>query len=159
MCVCVCVHICIFGESGVEWEMGSVHVPVSESVWVVYGIKVWFSKVFSLCDFLPVHRRRGACGNHQRAQLCGISQEGTHHVYRHTPVIANTHPGGHTHTHAGKPEIAVNLFSAFSHPGLSFLPPGPPRSSGQLVAPGDQVKWTVHLWSGMDMCSVILHVF
>src|SRR4029434_1749802 len=26
----------------------------------------------------------------------------------------------HTHTHAGKPEIAVNLVSAFSHPGLSL---------------------------------------
>ena len=26
-----------------------------------------------------------------------------------------------THTHAGKPEVAVNLFSAFSHPGLSLL--------------------------------------
>src|SRR4029434_7326762 len=32
----------------------------------------------------------------------------------------------HTHTHAGRPEVAVNLFSAFSHPGPSFLkdPPG-----------------------------------
>ena len=27
----------------------------------------------------------------------------------------------HTHTHAGRPEVAVNLFSAFSHPGPSFL--------------------------------------
>src|SRR4029434_6573066 len=29
-------------------------------------------------------------------------------------------------THAGKPEVAVNLFSAFPHPGLSFLK-DPPR--------------------------------
>src|SRR4029434_2461200 len=40
-----------------------------------------------------------------------------------------------THVHIWR-RHAVNLFSAFSHPG----PQGPPRSSGQLVAPGDQVK-------------------
>ena len=61
-------------------------------------------------------------------------------------------------THTGKPEIAVNLVSAFSHPGLSFLK-DPPGAVGSFAAPGDQVKWTVHLWSGMDMSSVILHVF
>ena len=64
----------------------------------------------------------------------------------------------HTHTHAGRPEVAVNLFSAFSHPGPSFLK-DPPGAVGSFAAPGDQVKWTVHLWSGMDMSSVILHVF
>ena len=37
----------------------------------------------------------------------------------------------HTHTHAGKPEVVVNLFSAFSHPGLSFLK-DPPGAVGSL---------------------------
>src|SRR4029434_3112914 len=34
-------------------------------------------------------------------------------------------------THTGKPEIAVNLVSAFSHPGLSFLK-DPPGAVGSL---------------------------
>ena len=39
----------------------------------------------------------------------------------------------HTHTHAGKPEIAVNLVSAFS-PSWTVLPQRPSRSSGQLCS-------------------------
>ena len=37
------------------------------------------------------------------------------------------------------PEIAVNLVSAFSHPGLSFLK-DPPGAVGSFSAPGDQVN-------------------
>src|SRR4029434_5003462 len=40
---------------------------------------------------------------------------------------------GHTHTHAGRPEVAVNLFSAF-FPSWTVLLQGPPRSSGQLCS-------------------------
>src|SRR4029434_9137384 len=42
---------------------------------------------------------------------------------------------GHTHTNtrAGRPEVAVNLFSAF-FPSWTVLPQGPPRSSGQLCS-------------------------
>src|SRR4029434_5894907 len=46
---------------------------------------------------------------------------------------------GHTHTHADRPEVVVNLFSAFSHPGPSFLK-DPPGAMGSFAAPGDQVK-------------------
>src|SRR4029434_11064100 len=45
----------------------------------------------------------------------------------------------HTNTRAGRPEVAVNLFSAFSHPGPSFLK-DPPGAVGRFAAPGDQVK-------------------
>src|SRR4029434_3578046 len=41
--------------------------------------------------------------------------------------------GGDTgHSHTRSLEVAVNLASAFSHPGLSFLQD--PRSSGQLCS-------------------------
>ena len=43
----------------------------------------------------------------------------------------NTHVHIWRHTHAGKPEVAVNLISAFSHPGLSFLK-DPPGAVGDL---------------------------
>ena len=60
--------------------------------------------------------------------------------------------------HTRRPEIAVNLVSAFSHPGLSFLQD--PRSSGQLLSargPGEVNRLS---WSGTDEeCSVLLHVF
>src|SRR4029434_284771 len=39
----------------------------------------------------------------------------------------------HTRTRTRRPEVAVNLFSAFFL-SWTVLPPGPPRSSGQLVS-------------------------
>ena len=63
----------------------------------------------------------------------------------------------HTHTQVGLRSRWI-YFLLFPHPGPSFLK-DPPGAVGSFAAPGDQVKWTVHLWSGMDMCSVILHVF
>src|SRR4029434_4545024 len=39
----------------------------------------------------------------------------------------------HTHTRARRPEVAVNFCSAF-FPSRDVLPPGPPRSSGQLLS-------------------------
>ena len=44
-------------------------------------------------------------------------------------IVATQDTHTHTHTHAGLRSF-VNLVSAFSHPGLSFLQD--PRSSGQL---------------------------
>src|SRR4029434_2829818 len=58
-----------------------------------------------------------------------------------------------THTRTGRPEVAVNLFSAFFR-YWTVLPRGPPRSSGQLVSargPSDALGWA-------GKCSVLLHV-
>src|SRR4029434_6633246 len=63
----------------------------------------------------------------------------------------------HTHGHAGLRSF-VNLVSAFSHPGLSFLQD--PRSSGQLLSargPGEVNRLS---WSGTDEeCSVLFACF
>ena len=60
-------------------------------------------------------------------------------MQKHTHIYIEATQDTHTHTHTSRPEVAVNLFSAF-FPSWTVLPQGPPRSSGQLVAPGDQVK-------------------
>src|SRR4029434_6609351 len=75
------------------------------------------------------------------------------HVHIWRPHRTHTH----THTHAGRPEVAVNLFSAFSHPGLSLLK-DPPGAVGSFSAPGDQVNRPTR--SGMDRSVLFfLHVF
>ena len=57
------------------------------------------------------------------SDLCQVFNV-THDTLEHTRAYMEATQD--THTPAGKPEIAVNLVSAFSHPGLSFLkdPPG-----------------------------------
>src|SRR4029434_1804354 len=50
----------------------------------------------------------------------------------HCSTHVNTWKRHRTHTHTRRPEVVVNLVSAFSHPGLSFLQD--PRSSGQLLS-------------------------
>src|SRR4029434_3386826 len=44
-----------------------------------------------------------------------------------------------THTHAGRPEVTVNLFSAFSHAGASFLKDSP-GAVCSLKRPGTKVS-------------------
>src|SRR4029434_10807956 len=62
-----------------------------------------------------------------------------------------------THTHAGRHEVAVNLFSAFSHPGPSFFK-DPPGAVGSFSAPGDQLNRPSR--SGTDRRVLFfLHVF
>src|SRR4029434_7422142 len=59
----------------------------------------------------------------------------------------HTHTHTHTHTSSlhklssgrGRPEVAVNLISAFSHPASSFLK-DPPGAVGSFSAPGDQLN-------------------
>ena len=63
----------------------------------------------------------------------------TTHWNTHVHIWRRHRTHTHTHTHAGRPEVAVNLFSAFSHPGPSFLK-DPPGAVGSFAAPGDQVK-------------------
>ena len=82
----------------------------------------------------------------------------TSDTLQHTRGYMEATQDTHTHTHTRRPEVAVNLASAFSHPGLSFLQD--PRSSGQLLSargPGEVNRLS---WSGTDEeCSVLLHVF
>src|SRR4029434_439274 len=45
-------------------------------------------------------------------------------------------------------------------PSWTVLPPGPQEQWVALMAPGDQVKLTVHLGQGRTgKCSVLLHIF
>src|SRR4029434_6145674 len=61
-----------------------------------------------------------------------------------------------THTHTRRPKVAVNLLSAFSHPGPSFLQ-DPPRSSGQLLSARGPSQPSVT--DGQESELFFLHVF
>src|SRR4029434_3234576 len=72
-----------------------------------------------------------------------------------------------THTHAGKPEVAVNLFSAFL-PSWTVLPPGPSRSSGQLLSARGPSEPSASVMDGQESelfffacfsVGVLLHAF
>src|SRR4029434_344980 len=95
----------------------------------------------SVCLSLPAcfqwrtvtHMQKGTCrcphpGAHNRHIFFF---NGTRHTGTHTCIHGGDTGHTHTHTRAGKPEVAVNLFSAFSHPGLSFLK-DPPGAVGSL---------------------------
>ena len=56
---------------------------------------------------------------------------GTHDTLEHTREYMDATQDTHTHTHTRRPEVAVNLSFAFSHPGLSFLQ-DPPGAVGSL---------------------------
>src|SRR4029434_10415865 len=45
----------------------------------------------------------------------------TTHWNTHVHIWRRHRTHTHTHKHGGRPEVAVNLVSAFSHPGPSFL--------------------------------------
>src|SRR4029434_2952904 len=68
----------------------------------------------------------------------------------------------HTHTHAGRPEVAVNLSSAFI-PSWAVLPPGQPGAVGSLCgARGPSQVIMSSPWPGTDsrvIFSVLRHVF
>src|SRR4029434_5341667 len=55
----------------------------------------------------------------------------TTHWNTHVHIWRRHRTHTHTHTHSVRPEVAVNLFSAFSHPGPAFLK-DPPGAVGSL---------------------------
>src|SRR4029434_3627491 len=76
----------------------------------------------------------------------------------HCSTHVNTWKRHRTHTHTRRPEVVVNLVSAFSHPGLSFLEDL--RSSGQLLSPRGPGEGNRLLWSRTDEeCSVLFACF
>src|SRR4029434_177021 len=66
--------------------------------------------------------------NNNYYDLCQVFS-GTHDTLEHTRAYMEATQ----ETHAGRPEVAVNLFFCF-FPSWTVLPQGPPRSSGQLCS-------------------------
>src|SRR4029434_10127591 len=67
----------------------------------------------------------------------------TTHWNTHVHIWRRHRTHTHTHTHAGRPEVAVNLFSAFSHPVPSFLK-DPPGAVGSLQRLGPKgMEWDI----------------
>src|SRR4029434_2561495 len=68
---------------------------------------------------------------------------GTHDTLEHTRAYMKVTQDTQTHTHAGRPEVAVNLFSAF-FPSRIVLPPG------QLLSARGPSEVNRPSWSGID---------
>src|SRR4029434_2740136 len=97
-------------DSGAHWQIAIIADCTFKSVSV-------FSAVLVAVTDISSHPALYLYNN-----LSGFN--GTHDTLEHTRAYMEATQD--THTHAGRPEVAVNLFSAFSHPGPSFLkdPPG-----------------------------------
>src|SRR4029434_10877911 len=64
----------------------------------------------------------------------------------------------YTHTRTRRPDVAVNSCSAF-FPSQDVLPPGPPRSSGQLLSARGPSEPSVSVRHGQESVLFFLHVF
>src|SRR4029434_8110753 len=100
--------------------------------------------------------------SHRHTHTCMHTDTHTHHTPSHLLTQTHTHTHAHTHTHHTHshhtPEVAVNVISFFN-PSRTVLPPGPPRSSGQLFSTRGPSEPSVLVRDGQESVLFFLHVF